>query len=624
MPGPTQIGAAPDLPQRNDEDTFSDREDAFIDWEANDLRPNANAIANEVNLANAQAQAAAAVASNANLAAGTSTTNYTPAVTGVGANFVYVEAARSPQLGARLRVADQANPTTNFAEGVCTAFNAGTNTVTIVMDRIGTIPAASALWRVFQVGAPGVDGSNASVLSPTRAVTTSGSVTIADAGFEIDVTAAGVTLTADTAATLGDGFSCIINAVGVPVTVSGTFNTGRTTVVIPANYSALLSSNGATHRVQLLPEIASAYGTPGTAVVAQSVAAAGTLSICAMTTTRGFVAYKVSSATIGVALIDNTGAVLATANLATTLANVGHCQLVAIDASRAIAVYEDATGPRGCEAVVVSFAGTVITVGAASTLEASCTKPSVCMLPGTSKAVACWGKVTTGLRAAVVTIGAGTAITSVGAIATGFAGTTPQMSRVAAVSATQVVAMYMHSGSTVVSAIPFTESGGALTPASAATQLDTQMTNTNTFDIVTGNSTQPRAVAIQSVGGIGRAQTVDVSGTGASAKLLVGPQAPVLHINVTGAYATRLAKVSNDTYACITVGSDTNSTIHAGVLTARDNGMELEAGGINIARAGAQLGLEAAVFGNSLLVAYADGDNSGFSTVKAVPLNSVV
>lgn len=270
-------------------------------------------------------------------------------------------------------------------------------------------------------------------------------------------------------------------------------------------------------------------------------------------------------------------------------------------------------------------------------LEASGQFPAICVLQGTSKAVAGWGIASTGLRSSLVTIGAGTAITSVTAATTAAAntGATPIMTRAAAVSATQAVLGYLsNAGGGYPYFIAATENAGALNFSTQPFHISSVLGTGNIvgFDVTSGNSTQPRAV-VSVVSTLGcRMATVDVSGTGTGAKLMWGDTIVVGDACTTGAYSSRLIKVSNDTYVRFAAGPDQTggvsptlvAVLTASIVTARDNGLEVEAGAMNIARQLAKLGLDGAVFGNNIVCAYADGDNSGFATARAIPLNSVV
>lgn len=80
------------------------------------------------------------------------------------------------------------------------------------------------------------------------AITTNRTLTAADNGDRLDVTAA-VTLTPATPAALGDGWSVQIHAIGFPVIVNGLYNDGSTTKTINAGSSAELSTNGTTFRL---------------------------------------------------------------------------------------------------------------------------------------------------------------------------------------------------------------------------------------------------------------------------------------------------------------------------------------------------------------------------------------
>lgn len=95
----------------------------------------------------------------------------------------------------------------------------------------------------------GEDGSDAEFTSPTRAIATNGAITSADNGYLLDVTAAGVTLTLDSAAALGSGWSCMLLESAYAVTLSGTFGGGVTSKKLMPRGAYLLNSDGTSHRV---------------------------------------------------------------------------------------------------------------------------------------------------------------------------------------------------------------------------------------------------------------------------------------------------------------------------------------------------------------------------------------
>lgn len=638
-----------------DRAAFDATMDSFLTKLAGTWTSEANALSTDVNAkasaaaasqtaaatSEANATAAAQSASNAATINGTSTTTITPAVTSAQ-TLVYVETGRAIFTGMRLRASSTAAPSTNWLAGTVTSWNSGTKTVTLSVDRIGSIPASASSWNVTLEGSPGADGSNASVLSPSRTVTSNASITAADNGYEIDVTATGVTLTADSAAAMGDGFSTIINAVGFPVTVVGSFNDTRTTKVIPLGCAALLTSNGTTHRLQFLPQIPHAFGTPGagTVIVANSNYSAA-LCMAAMTSTRGFVvSINSANSQLWVYLVDDTGAVLASAALAALAGALSAASIVAVDASRCLLVWVDSV-TNGMRTALVSFAGTSISFSTIAIVDsaASIGRPVLTMITAT-KAVLSWQvSAATSTSACVLTVpatGVASAPTVGTTLASVFTFSSGILHRIAALNSTQVIIVAIKdSAANGVVACVLAESGGTLTKAAAETPITDipGAGNAHPVDVValsTGRalvawSASNNGGTISALGS--RACVVEYSANNINAGPLV-PVSEALNTDVGYPYPMfmqRLVRISADTYARVVVQpASTQRTISASCLTVRDYGVELDAGAMIVGRNGNGFrGMDAAVFGNKLLVLYADGNNSGYPTLKAVPLNSV-
>jgi len=131
--------------------TYIDAAVQYIEQEAN--AADASAVAAAGSSVTAAASAASATgATNVN---GTSTTVRTPSVASL--TWTYVETARVPAVGMRLRAASRANPTTNFAAGTVTAWD-GTSIVTINVDVIGTVPVSASDWNIILEGQRGEAG----------------------------------------------------------------------------------------------------------------------------------------------------------------------------------------------------------------------------------------------------------------------------------------------------------------------------------------------------------------------------------------------------------------------------------------------------------------------------------
>ncbi len=228
--------------------------------EANDTEAGINANAATVSAATTLAVNAANAAATFASVVGTSATNATPAK--VQTDFTYVEAARTIYLGQRLRVASRANPSTNFASGLVVGWNAGTKTVSISVDTIGTASAAANDWNILPDGEPGV---SADLRTPKVVFTTNGTLVKANAGAQVTSTNAAAILLLN-AAVLGNGwavsapqadnsFALTLNTTGGE-TISVLNGAAGASKVIPKGCPAILWCDGVGFTLVLLTPMA--------------------------------------------------------------------------------------------------------------------------------------------------------------------------------------------------------------------------------------------------------------------------------------------------------------------------------------------------------------------------------
>lgn len=196
----------------------------------------------DTGIALAQAQAAAASATAAPNVSGTSTTTRTPTVG--SQSWVYVETGKLPFEGMRMRAVSRAAPTTNYALGTVASYDAGTRTVTLTVDQVGAAPASASDWNLLLEGEPGQPGEDAEVRSLVQTRSANGTITAADLGATLRCTGT-ITLTPDSAASLGDGYSVIVDAPGHVVTID-------TVGTVPVGGLGLVQSDGTTITLRLL------------------------------------------------------------------------------------------------------------------------------------------------------------------------------------------------------------------------------------------------------------------------------------------------------------------------------------------------------------------------------------
>jgi hypothetical protein len=121
---------APTTPQRTDPDNFRVLADQFVDWLANTFGDEMNTVITDFN------------ATIQNLYVGTSTSSV---AIGTGSKtFTMVESNLAFGVGTELRIAETADPTSNYMSGIVTAYNKTTKSLTVNVDTTngsGTISA---------------------------------------------------------------------------------------------------------------------------------------------------------------------------------------------------------------------------------------------------------------------------------------------------------------------------------------------------------------------------------------------------------------------------------------------------------------------------------------------------
>lgn len=188
------------------------------------------------------AAAYAALATNAANVNGTSATPFTPAIDRI--SMYYAETARAAVAGMRVAVVSRAATATNWGRGIVYNYNSGTNLLTVDFDLLGPAPAAASDWNIMLEGEPGPGGEDAEIRSLIQTRSSNGTITASDIGQTLRCTA-NVTLTADSAATLGDGFNVLIDAPAHTATITGVGS------VYPGGVS-LLQSDGTTRTLRQL------------------------------------------------------------------------------------------------------------------------------------------------------------------------------------------------------------------------------------------------------------------------------------------------------------------------------------------------------------------------------------
>lgn len=582
--------------------------------------------------ANASAIAAAnsAAATQSSLVNGTSTTNNAlPTAIGQTSTFVYVEASRAIVVGMFLVRAVTASPSTNWELIQVTSWNSGTKTVigeVIAFKGSGTYSA----WTISHASARGEAGADATVTTPSLAVTGTMMLTVGQNGYTGDVAASSV-ITLDTLSTLGDGFSFIFGSVvaASQSIVTADFGSGAETKVLVGPTMISVKNVAGTYTVRWIPlgNSVPLFGSLGTPAVINSATGAS-VAVCALSAARSIGFYSSSSGRPRACLINSsTGAVISTsADIEAVAMSGATVQVVRVDDTYAVAIW----AVSGAVKVVVLWNNAdSIAFGAPLQLEAVSSACQAITVLTAAKLLCVWGNSTsTNLRAATITI-SGTTLTMPGSIYTLRSGDAYPQARVTALSATQALLGFTIGSSQVAFALPITEASNVLTfPASPETLYRAGSANPIGYSDVCAISSS-RAVAVaghtKNNSGDAAVMVVDVTGTGTSAKIQVGPQRSVSTPSGINS-AHRLCKVNATTLLhafSVDAGTSSGSTSVQALYVEGDSVRPGAAK--NLARnVGAQdLGYSASNRWYAQTI-YTDADNSSYPTSMVVNLGGIV
>lgn len=661
MPITQTITTLPAAPSSSDPSTFETKADAFVAalpalvTEINTWADQADALAVTVNAdadaaedakiaaqlaktnaetaetnaetAQAAAEAAATNATNAANVYGTSTSSVSIPTSESGTRtFVYVEASRAIALGMHILAASSASPT-NWILIRVTSWDSGTKTVigdVVTFEGTGTFNS----WVLSLSGPRGAAGEDPEIISPKRVITTSGSITAADNGYNLDVTAAGVTLTPDTAAAM-DQTSCIINAVGYDVTVAATFNDGETSKVLLSGTSVVLSCNGTTFRWQFYKTPKDQLGALGTPTVVKAYNQQTVFTAVPLTDTTSLVVYAASGTTLEAAVVTRSGATLSvgTPLVINTSGEAGisvGVRAKKLDASRVLLMHGMNTASL-VRMVVLSISGTTVTENtgvdwSAYTLTGSfdfaLCSPTVAvafyMSSGSSAAarhIAISGTTLTASTAVnVVTDGEGVQVLGISA---------------AGISATQAV-LYCRVGTGQNAQVHLITLTGTV-PANSVTRGFTHATGTGGGNCVFTELSNGNALAVvsQTSGNISLTTCVEILASGSA--MIFGPASAMLFDTILTPFP-RAAELANGRVALATIGLGLGSVVSFAERLADAESWRLIAGkGATNINASSQSDI-GAVFpmGNDYLgILYKDSGNSSYTTVRTLGLGNI-
>lgn len=575
----------------------------------------------------ASAAAAAASASSATNAAnvnGTSTTSLAIATApGQSKALTFVESSRAVVGGMFLVFADTSLPTTNWMLVQVTSWNSGTKVVTgtvIIYAGTGTITA----WTISLSSARGAAGADASLTTPSLALTGTPTLVSGNNGYTGDAAASAV-IALDTLSTLGDGWAVTLVPASTtsPATVTADFGAGAETKALVGPTLISIKNVSGTYTARWIPlgNVAPVLGTLGTPFVINAAATA-CAAAAGISSTRFLAMYTSTSNYPRVALCSS-AAVLSTSGDIEAVALSGATpQMVWLTSTTAIMIWATSGVVKVC--VVQDNAGTAA-YGNVLTVD-SVTSACQCIIrQSATRVTAVYSDSSGSTKGCSISISGTTSSKTTGGIYTLNASASIQI-RGAARSATEMMVIAVPSGTpNILQAIPVTDSAGAFTfPAAMETIAKCGSANNTAYgDVVAVSSTRYLVAAGNDVASTGSAFVfpVDATGTGTSALVQVGVQRPV-HTPGSNLSCHRLASLSaNTTLHLASVSTSALASILQALHLEADS---VRAGtGRNVARK-VTTHQDLALMGTNIAVAvYADGGNSGYPTAVAIPTGSV-
>lgn len=497
------------------------------------------------------AAASAASATNAANVAGTSTSSVAVATAnGQSKSFTYVESSRAIEVGMFLLVAVTASPTTNWMLLQVSAWNSGTRVVTgtvITYAGNGTFSA----WTLSLSGPRGAAGADATLTTPSLALTGTPTLVAGNNGYTGDV-AAGAAIALDTLATLGDGYSVMLVPASTtnPGTVTADFGSGSETRRLVGPTLISVKNVSGTYTVRWIPLGANAplFGSAGTAAQIYGSSTTG-CAVVQLTASTSLAVYIAAGGYMRCALLSATAALSISADMELVTVSGATPHMVRLNSTEAVAIWS--TGGTVKASIIRDNAGAVAFTTPV-TVEAVGSAAQALIMLSATKLVAVYDNGSSATHGVVLTISGGPPYTTItpGTPYTITSGRSSQI-RGDAISATQSVVVFNPTASTTLTqGLVLTEAAGVLTfPASAETLYAGGSANTVGYaDVCAITSSRVVITAGNDGGNTGSAVAfvADVAGTGSSATLQCGLQRPI-HTPSSLKSCHRLRKVNAST-----------------------------------------------------------------------------
>ena len=584
----------------------------------------------QATIATTKAADAAASAVSAVNAPGTSGTSTTSLTLGTGTQTFTTQTGKAWVVGQPVNISRTSAPTVSAMYGLITAYTSGTGAMSVSIASVADVTGSGTFtdWTIALVGPKGtatLGGVASSTIDHLTGAAIASAATInldTASGNRVHITGT----TTITAVTLTRGPRMVVFDGMLTLAYNATTNrvTGGADIITAPGDICHYNSDGTTvygnyvkaDGTAITGNTAPLLGAAGTATVIEAAASAGFVAVCALSSTRAIGIYASAGQPKGV-ILDNTGAVIATAVIEAAALNAGSSlQIIALTSTTAIAIYALGTTLRS---VVLSDGGASVTVGTPVTL-AAVVSPKQCLIGLTAtKVIAAFQDNTNNQISGVVLGISGAAITvNAGAILVAGNGATLCI-RGAAISSTQVVLTYSQLTTAILYLQVLTEAANVLTfpaPSQFATT-----GNQNTEELVPINAS--RVGLILNSGSVtaqtNAALTIDVSGTGAAAKVQFGKANPLAILDTNQATGIRGLKLSANTILATTVATGFGMALQPFSI----RGPNLVPGdGANIAR-GAGVNDICLMGTSTVLVVYADAANSNYPTARVMALGTV-
>lgn len=576
----------------------------------------ANAATTQAGNASTSAAAAAASAVTAVNAPGTSGTSATSTAVGAGTKTLTTQTGKAWVVGQQVTLARTSDPANTRMWGPITAYNSGSGSISIEVgagDFVGT--GTHTDWTIGLAGQEGPAGADADLLMPWTA--RSGAVTLVqgDTGGASKLTSA--TVTFDTPAALGNGWTHVVEGTSGTSTFTASFADGSSSKTLTQGRTAYLACDGTAIRLAYFGEAQPRFGARGAAAVFAShdiqtlrvrvVRLSDTLAVCAYQNTSNYPVVVILSVSGGTVTV---GTPVVVETVAVSGNDLELCFLSATSFALAYA------GGGVGRVAVGSVSGTTITMGSVTAFYASGPPAHInAVALSATKLALFFRDVNAYLQACTVDISGATCTPNASQII--YNANTIVYCWLAMLSATKVVVMYNNGGGTgpVVQVVDI--SGSTFTPGTSRSFTNA---HTDSSRLVALSSTRVLAYRSWAQSPLIAAdmRTIDVSGT----NMTMGPA--VALTNQSGGKSA-LVRIS-DTQAAMLADFGNSGYLAPFAVEVEDALPVIKAAGVTLTSyvGGAPLADLCILNATQALVVYRDPANSNYGTARVLSLGTIV